>query len=160
MTFPGGSEGKDSACNVKNPGSIPGSGRSPGEGNGNALGYPCLEKSMDGGAWQAYSPWGCKESDTTWETSLDPWSWRDIKWQSTNMQLCNGLRWQQRGCCKAYPITVWLKWSWAKCDRPGLRNEKVGDRKKFRWSPITRRWNSQDEGRRAPRAQPTIPRGL
>ena len=65
MTFPGGSEGKDSACNVENPGSIPGSGRSPGEGNGNAFRYPCLEKSMDGGAWQAYSPWGRKESDTT-----------------------------------------------------------------------------------------------
>jgi len=49
--FPGGSEGKASACNVGDPGSIPGLGRSPGEGNGNPLWYSCLENSMDGGAW-------------------------------------------------------------------------------------------------------------
>ena len=48
--FPGGSDGKASACNVEDPGSIPGSGRSPGEGNGNPLQYSCLENSMDGGA--------------------------------------------------------------------------------------------------------------
>ena len=48
--FPGGSDGKVSACNAGDPGSIPGSGRSPGEGNGNLLQYPCLENSMDGGA--------------------------------------------------------------------------------------------------------------
>ena len=41
--FPGGSEGKASACNVGDPGSIPGLGRSPGEGNGNPLQYSCLE---------------------------------------------------------------------------------------------------------------------
>ena len=51
--FPGGSDGKASACNVGDLGSIPGLGRSPGEGNGNSLQYSCLEKSMDGGAWQA-----------------------------------------------------------------------------------------------------------
>ena len=44
---------KASACNVGDPGSIPGSGRSPGEGNGNPLQYSCLENSMDGGAWWA-----------------------------------------------------------------------------------------------------------
>ena len=49
--FPGGSEGKASACNVTDLGSVPGSGRSPGEGNGNPLQYSCLENSMDGGAW-------------------------------------------------------------------------------------------------------------
>ena len=49
--FPGGSDGKASACNAGDPGSIPGSGRSPGEGNGNPLQYSCLENSMDGGAW-------------------------------------------------------------------------------------------------------------
>ena len=53
MSFPGGSEGKESACNVGDQGSIPGSGRSPGEGNGNPFQYSCLEKSMDRGAWQA-----------------------------------------------------------------------------------------------------------
>ena len=49
--FPGSSDGKASACNVGDPGSIPGLGRSPGEENGNPLQYTCLENSMDGGAW-------------------------------------------------------------------------------------------------------------
>ena len=53
LGFPGGSEGKASACNVGDPGSIPGSGRSPGEGNGYPLKDSCLENSMDGGAWWA-----------------------------------------------------------------------------------------------------------
>ena len=48
--FPGGSEVKASACNVGDLGSIPGSGGSPGEGNGNPLQYSCLENPMDGGA--------------------------------------------------------------------------------------------------------------
>ena len=49
--FPGGSEGKASAYNAGDPGSIPGLGRSPGEGNGNPLQFSCLGKPMDGGAW-------------------------------------------------------------------------------------------------------------
>ena len=49
--FPGGSDGKASACNVWDPGLILGSGRSPGEGNGNPLQYSCLENPMDRGAW-------------------------------------------------------------------------------------------------------------
>ena len=49
--FPGGSDGKASAYNAGDPGSVPGSGRSPGEGNGNPLQYPCLENPMDGEAW-------------------------------------------------------------------------------------------------------------
>ena len=48
--FPGGSDGKESACNVADPGSIPGSGRSSGEENGNPLHYSCLENPMDSGA--------------------------------------------------------------------------------------------------------------
>ena len=51
--FPGGSEGKVSAYNVGILGSIPGLGRSPGEGNGNPLQYSCQENPMDGGAWWA-----------------------------------------------------------------------------------------------------------
>ena len=51
--FPGGTEVKASACNVGELGSILGSGRSPGEGNGNPLQYSCLENPMDGGAWWA-----------------------------------------------------------------------------------------------------------
>ena len=50
--FPGGSDGKESACNARDPGSIPESGRSTGEGNGYPLQYSCLENSMDRGAWQ------------------------------------------------------------------------------------------------------------
>ena len=49
--FPGGSDGKVSAYNAGDPGSIPGSGRSPGEGNGNPLQYSRLENPMDGRAW-------------------------------------------------------------------------------------------------------------
>ena len=51
QSFPGGSDGKESACNAGDLGSIPGFGRSPGEGNGNPLQYSCLENSMDRGAW-------------------------------------------------------------------------------------------------------------
>ena len=51
MGFPGGSDGKTSACNVGDLGSIPGLGRSSGEGNGNPLQYSGLENSMDGGPW-------------------------------------------------------------------------------------------------------------
>jgi len=61
--FPGGSEVKVSACNARDLGSIPGSGRSPGEGNGNPLQYSCLENPMDGGAWWATVP-GVTKSQT------------------------------------------------------------------------------------------------
>ena len=53
MGFPGSSDNKESACNAGGPGLIPGSGRSPGEGNGNPLQYSCLKKTMDRGAWWA-----------------------------------------------------------------------------------------------------------
>ena len=57
-----GSDSKVSVYNVGDLGSTPGSGRIPGEGNGNPLQYSCLENPMDGGAW---CPWGRKESKTT-----------------------------------------------------------------------------------------------
>ena len=74
-----GSDGKESACNARDPGLIPGSQRCPGKGHGNSLQYCCLGNSMDRGASKAtvlgvtksltrlagYSPWGHKESDTT-----------------------------------------------------------------------------------------------
>ena len=56
--FPGSSAGKESAGNAGDPDSIPGLGRSPGEGNGYPLPYSGLENSL-------YSPWGHKESDTS-----------------------------------------------------------------------------------------------
>ena len=62
--FSGSSEGKESACNVGDPGSMPGLGRSPREGNGNPLQYSCLENPMDGGAWQA-TVHGVAKSETT-----------------------------------------------------------------------------------------------
>ena len=66
LGFPGGSDGKASAWNAGDQGSIPGSGRSPGEGNGNPLQHSYLENPMDEGAWLiGYSPWGHKQSDTT-----------------------------------------------------------------------------------------------
>ena len=56
----GGSEGKESACNAEDQGSIPGLGRSPGEGKGNPLQYSCLENAMDRGAWMATDHGICK----------------------------------------------------------------------------------------------------
>ena len=64
MGFPGGSDGKESACNAGDLGSITGLGRSPGEGKGYPLQYSGLENS------RLYNPWGRKESDTTEGLSL------------------------------------------------------------------------------------------
>ena len=60
MSFLCGSDGKESACNVGDLGSTPESGRSPGEGSGNAPQYSCLENPVDGGAWQAKVHWVAK----------------------------------------------------------------------------------------------------
>ena len=62
--FPGGSDGKASAYNAGDPGSIPGSGRFPGIGNGAPLQYSCLEKPIDSGAWWT-TVHGVAESDMT-----------------------------------------------------------------------------------------------
>ena len=85
--FPGGSEVKASTCNAGDLGSIPGSGRSPGEGNGNSLQYSCLENPMDGGAWWATvhvvarrvlektleSPLDCKEIKPVYPQGNQSW---------------------------------------------------------------------------------------
>ena len=65
MDFPGGSDGKESACNVGDLGLIPGLGRSPGGGHGNPLRYSCLENPHGQKSLAGYSPWGHKELDTT-----------------------------------------------------------------------------------------------
>ena len=62
--FPGGSEVKSYASNAGDLGSIPGSGRSPGEENGNPLQYSCMENPMDGGAWWATLVHGVAKSRT------------------------------------------------------------------------------------------------
>ena len=65
MGFPSGSEGKAFASNAGALGSSPGSGRSPGEGNGNPLQYSCLGNPMDLRSVVGYSPWGRNESGMT-----------------------------------------------------------------------------------------------
>ena len=65
ISFPGGSDGKESACNAGDMGLIPGSGRSPGEGNSNPLQYSCPRNPIDRGAWRATIHGDAKESDTT-----------------------------------------------------------------------------------------------
>ena len=70
LGFPGGSDGKASACSAGDPGSIPGLGRSPGEGNGNPLPVFLPGESHGWRSLVGYSPRGRKESDTTEWTSL------------------------------------------------------------------------------------------
>ena len=65
LGFPGGSDGKESACNVGDVGSIPGLGRSPGGGHDNPLQYSCPGESHGQRSLVGYSPWGCKELDMT-----------------------------------------------------------------------------------------------
>ena len=62
---PKDSDGKESACKVSDPGSVPGSGRSPGEGNGNRTPVFLPGESYEQRSLMGYSPWGCKESDMT-----------------------------------------------------------------------------------------------
>ena len=67
--FPGSSVGKESTCNSGDPGSIPGSGRSP-RGHSKPLQHFCLENPHGHRSLAGYSPWGCKESDTTEQLSM------------------------------------------------------------------------------------------
>ena len=65
MGFPGGSDGKESACGAGGLGSILGLGRFPGGGYGSPFQYSCLENPHGQRSLAVYSPWGCKDSDTT-----------------------------------------------------------------------------------------------
>ena len=73
MGFPGGSVGKESACSAEDLGSIPGLGRSPGEGHGNPFQYSCLENPHGQRSLESCSPWSRKESDTTEQLSTSNW---------------------------------------------------------------------------------------
>ena len=81
--FPCSSVGKESACNAGDQGSIPGLGRSPGEGNGNLLQYSCLENPMDRGAWRARAHGVAKELDMTEATKQQSQNKVEITLQSS-----------------------------------------------------------------------------
>ena len=83
MGFPGGSDGKASACDAGDPCLIPGLGRSPGEGSGNPLQYFCLENSMDR-SLVGYSPWGHKKSDIIEQLDL-PDHFESYFWVHTHL---------------------------------------------------------------------------
>ena len=80
--FPGGSEVKVSASNAGDLGSIPGSGISPGEGNGNPLQYSCLENPMDGGAW-----WATVHGVAKSRTRLSNFTSLFTSWQSEHIRI-------------------------------------------------------------------------
>ena len=104
LGVPGGSEVKASACNARDLGSIPGSGRFPGKGNGYPLQYSCMENSISRGAWWAtvdYSPGVAKS--WTWLTdfhshgniSCKEWKNKGKKWQGSNRTEEIKKRWQE-----------------------------------------------------------------
>ena len=74
LSFPGGSDGKESTCNAGDLGLIPGLGRSSGEGYGNPLQYSCLENPHGQRSLAGYSPWGRKGSDMTEQLRAAPLS--------------------------------------------------------------------------------------
>ena len=120
--FSGGSSGKESACNVGDPGSISGLERSPGEGNGYPLQYSCLENPMDRGACGLYSPWGRKELDTTEQITLSlslGWTPLDLLmgwiWGMEERQEC--LDWGSDGWCCPQRQAVWA-WGRSRSHRP------------------------------------------
>ena len=72
LGFPGGSDGKEFAHSARDPSSIPGWQRSPGEGNGDPPQYSCLDNLHGQRSLEGCSPWGRKESDTTETTKHNP----------------------------------------------------------------------------------------
>ena len=77
--FPGGSDGKESACNARDLGSVPGLGRSPGAGHGNPLQYSGLENPHAQRSLVGCSPWSHKDSDTTVRLSVAQHKHRNLE---------------------------------------------------------------------------------
>ena len=96
LDFPGGSDGKESACNAGDPGLIHGWGRHPGEGNGNPLQYSCLENPKDGGAWRTTVP-GVAQS----QTRLSYFHFHEEMWSSSG-EFDSALEEGQKG------VVLWL----------------------------------------------------
>ena len=88
--FPGGSDGKESTCNVGDLGSIPESGRSPGRGHGNPLQYSCLGNPMGRGAWQATVHGVAK--NRTWLSGFYSLSGQGGKWHTVRECTCHWLQ--------------------------------------------------------------------
>ena len=88
--FPGGSQGKESACNEGDPGSIPGLRRSPGEGNGSPLQFSCLENPMDRGAWWATVHGVAESQMTEWLFFFHLVEWGcAVEYQASSVKMCN-----------------------------------------------------------------------
>ena len=121
--FPGDPAGKESACHAGEAGLIPGSGRSPGEGNGNPLQYSCLENSMDRGAWQATvhgitmrQDWTSKNIHTyrrTWHMIKTKWTVTAELNCKAGDQTCSGVTAGRhcpiRGLAKQLIIIPWIQ---------------------------------------------------
>ena len=97
----------ESACSAGDPGSVPGSGRSPGEGNGNPLWYSWLEKPMDGGAWRA----------TVQSMGLQ----RETQLSSFTHSLSLGFQLRRWAVCGDSTTHCWETWGWE-----GLKRKRRG----------------------------------
>ena len=118
--FPGGSDGKEPACNVGDPDLIPGLGRSPGEGNGNPLQYSCLKNFMDRGAKRA-SPWGLRvghdrASNTHTQSFLDSGTTHSTDIEFTHQLLAEIIGSDRQGICyvtvrsRVVYLPLWSPW--------------------------------------------------
>ena len=116
--FPGGSDGKQSACNVGDPSWIHGSGRSHRVGNGTPLQYSCLENPMDREA-VGYSSWGHKESDTTEQLTL---SLLEGMWVDTlsNQTGIPEILWQVPTC-----FVSWTHWQFGKNAHKCIKQKRI-----------------------------------
>ena len=122
LDFPGGSDGKESACNSGDPGSVPESGRFPGEGHGNPLQYSCLENpwTEEPGGLQFMDP---KETDPTEQLTHTQWYYLPARGDISQRKiqpcsyflLCQRLMWQERMRSPVFPSQLFYLhavWHW------------------------------------------------